>query len=498
MTEAAVAEDVEDHVLVEFLAEFGGDFGGMHHGLGVVAVDVEDRRFDHQGDVGGVGRGAAEGRGGGEADLVVHHDMDAAAGAVALDARKLEAFGDDALACEGRIAVQKDRQHLIAVGVAQLVLLGADLAEDDGVHRLKVRGVRGERQVHGVGVKGAVGGGAEVVFHVARAIHIFGLVGAALEFVENRLVGLLHHVGQDVQTAPVRHADDDVFHAMRAADLDDGFHRGDQRLGAVQTKALGPHVFDVEELFVALSLNQLVQDGAAAFAGEGDFLAVAFDALFQPRGLLGVGDVHVLQGKGAAIGAFDDLDDLAHRGGFQPQHIVDEDRAVHVGFGKAVGGGVKFRVAAAVGHAQGVQIGGQMAADAVGADQHDGADAVEHRALDLVLRQGDAFFDGLLDDLFAGGLGLDRPFAGERGGQVIGGHGRPIGAGPRRACGGALGLHVAVAKGAEELGPACINRGGVGGVAGGELVHVIGIGPVQERRGVEAGVWGLFGHGFLP
>ena len=57
VAEPAVAEDVDDHVLVELLAELGRDAGGVDHGLGVVAVDVEDRRLDHQGDVGRVGRG---------------------------------------------------------------------------------------------------------------------------------------------------------------------------------------------------------------------------------------------------------------------------------------------------------------------------------------------------------------------------------------------------------------------------------------------------------
>ena len=32
--------------------------GGMHHGLWVVAIHVEDRRFHHQGDIGRIGRGA--------------------------------------------------------------------------------------------------------------------------------------------------------------------------------------------------------------------------------------------------------------------------------------------------------------------------------------------------------------------------------------------------------------------------------------------------------
>jgi hypothetical protein len=82
VTEPAIAEHVDHHVLAELLAELGRDLGGVHHGLRVIAVHVEDRRLDHQRDVRRIGRGAREMRRGGEADLVVHDEMDRAAGAV--------------------------------------------------------------------------------------------------------------------------------------------------------------------------------------------------------------------------------------------------------------------------------------------------------------------------------------------------------------------------------------------------------------------------------
>lgn len=136
VTEAAVAEDVDDHILVELLAELGRDAGGMDHGLRVIAVDVEDRRFDDQRVVGRIGRGAREMRRGGKADLVVHHDMHGAAGLVALEARKRETFGHDALARKCRVTVQQHGHDGGAVFVVELVLLGADLAQHHGVHRL--------------------------------------------------------------------------------------------------------------------------------------------------------------------------------------------------------------------------------------------------------------------------------------------------------------------------------------------------------------------------
>ena len=44
--------------LLELLAELGGDLGGKDHRFGIIAIDMEDRRLDHLGDVGRIGRGA--------------------------------------------------------------------------------------------------------------------------------------------------------------------------------------------------------------------------------------------------------------------------------------------------------------------------------------------------------------------------------------------------------------------------------------------------------
>ena len=58
VTVAAVADHVDDDVLVERLAVLEGQLGDAHAGLGVVAVDVEDRRLHRLGDVAAVQRAA--------------------------------------------------------------------------------------------------------------------------------------------------------------------------------------------------------------------------------------------------------------------------------------------------------------------------------------------------------------------------------------------------------------------------------------------------------
>lgn len=51
MSVAAVAHDINNHVLVERGAPLGGHVAHVHHGLRVVAVHVEDGRVDYAGHV---------------------------------------------------------------------------------------------------------------------------------------------------------------------------------------------------------------------------------------------------------------------------------------------------------------------------------------------------------------------------------------------------------------------------------------------------------------
>ena len=80
--------------------------------------------------------------------------------------------------------------------VAALVLLGARLAQHHRIDRLEMRRVGRQREMDDVAVELAVGRGAEVVLHVARAAHLLGLRGAALELGEQRGVALVHDVAR--------------------------------------------------------------------------------------------------------------------------------------------------------------------------------------------------------------------------------------------------------------------------------------------------------------
>ena len=224
----------------------------------------------------------------------------------------------------------------------------------------------------------------------------------------------------------------------------------------------------MQEFLEAFGLYQLVQDGFAAIAGKLDFLAVALDPLFQPRGLFGIRDVHVLQREGAAVGAFDDIDDLFHRRDLEAKHIVDKDRAIHVLGPEAIGGRVQFRMGVAVAHAKRVKIGGKVTTDTVGADQHQRADTVEHGTLYLRVRQFDPLGGGFFGNLLTGGFrfGRDGPLAGQCRGQIVLRDGGPIAARPGWACGLCLNIGVVIVHRFEERLPCAINRIGIAGIAG--------------------------------
>jgi len=371
-------------------------------------------------------------RRGGKADLVIDHDMDRAAGAMPLEAREAKAFRHHALPGKGRIAMQQNGQNLGALGIVRLILLGADLAQHHRVYRFEMAGVGGQRQMDGVAVELAVVAGTEVVFHIARSVDILGFGTATPKLVEQRAVRLAHDIGQHVEPPAMRHPDDDVLHAKLPAALDDLLHRRDEAFATVKAKALGAHVFDMEVFLEPLGLDQLVQNRLATVPGKGDFLVVALDPLLEPGGLFGVGDVHVLQREGAAIGALDDGQDLAEACNLKAQHVVDENRPVHIGLGEAVGFRVKLGLGAMLAQAERVEIGDEMAADTVGANEHQRAHGIEHGALDRLVGNLDALLGGLGGNLLARVLQfrLGGPFARERGGELIGRHRRPVGPRP--------------------------------------------------------------------
>ena len=500
VAEAAITEHVDDDRLLELLPELGCDLGDVDDRFRVVAVDVEDRRFDHQSDVGAVRRRARVARVGGEADLVVDHEVDRTARAVTLEARQPETLGHNALTGKRRVAVNEQRHHRGAIVrlAAMLVLLGANLTQHHGVDDLKVRRVGRQRQVDVVAIERAVGRGAKVVLHVARSFDVVGLERTTLELREDRAVGLAHDLGKHVQAPAVGHAEHDFADAKLAAALDDLLKRRDHRFATVEAKPLRAGELDVDEFLERLRLDQLVEDRLLTLVGEADVLLLTLDALLDPGLLHRVGNVRELHADVPAVGATQDLQDLTHGRRFKAEHAVEEDRPVEVGIGEAVGLGLQFLVDLAVVEAEWIEVGNEVAHHAIGADQHQRADAVLRRAHRRDRVHLEALGVGLLRDALADALFHRAIVAGQRTDKVTIGRQLLQRRAPGRRSASVAFASALFLQALEKVSPLVADRPWVLLVLGLHLFDVGGIRSGKERGDGKLGVQSLTGHlGFL-
>ncbi len=137
----------------------------------------------------------------------------------------------------------------------------------------------------------------------------------------------------------------------------------------------------------------------------------------------------------------------------------------------------------------------EMAADAVGADQHERVDGIARRLHDVGIAQLDALgFRGrryfFADTLF----GL-HPLAVERGHQLAIRPQRPVRLFPGGAARAFDDVGLLVLQAAEKLPPFGIDCGGIGLVFGIEVFDVGGVAAVEERSAGKCGVGVLTGHG---
>ena len=167
---------------------------------------------------------------------------------------------------------------------------------------------------------------------------------------------------------------------------------------------------------------------------------------------------------------------------FEPEHVVDEDLAVVVGLGEAVGRRRQLVVVLErLGDAERIEIGVQMAAHAVGADHHDGAHGIARRLLHVRIGGRGAVRGGLVRTFFSMTLLDHAPVAVERRDQFAIGLQRP----GRLRPGGALGVlpdvvGVVLQRG-EEILPFRVDRRRVVLIGRMQLLDIVGIAAIEER-----------------
>ncbi len=151
-------------------------------------------------------------------------------------------------------------------------------------------------------------------------------------------------------------------------------------------KRLVPTNFSPRYFSSPLRLDHALHDHAPAVEGEVGAVLDVLDALLDPRLLGGIGDVHVFDTDLAAVGLAQPVHDLAQGGSVtQPERPEDQDRAVPVGLLEAVGRGIEFLVRRLVHQAERIEVGREMAADTIGADQQERARCVVCRGADLFI-----------------------------------------------------------------------------------------------------------------
>ena len=158
VSEFAETDDVDHHILLELHAVVECQLRHELHRFRVVAIDMENRRFDHFCNVSAISGGACIARiGGSETYLVVDNDMHRAASAVAPRVGEVQGFHDHALACECSIAMHQDRQHLVASVIATATLTCLDRTLHYRVDDFQVRRIEGQADMHRTTRRGDIG-----------------------------------------------------------------------------------------------------------------------------------------------------------------------------------------------------------------------------------------------------------------------------------------------------------------------------------------------------
>uniref|UniRef100_A0A146YLN3 Uncharacterized protein n=1 Tax=Fundulus heteroclitus TaxID=8078 RepID=A0A146YLN3_FUNHE len=399
---AAVAHQIDHHVLVERGPPLRRHLADVDDGFGVVGVDVEDRRVDDARHVRRVRRGTRHAGVGGEADLVVDHHVHGAVGGVGRQVGQVESLVHDALTREGCVSVHQDGHHPVPLVVSAVELVGFGLALNHGVHGLQVGrvGHQGQRDVP---VRHPVDPPVvhpQVVLHVPGAL--IGSLQPGVELAEDLFQFFTDHVGENVEPTPVRHAHDDVLHAVLRGFIDDGFQGRDQSLASLQAESF---------LCRPLLLQELLKPGGANHASQQRPLLLqselhhswSLELLPDPLTLIQVVDEHELHADVLAVRHLQAADDLLQRqhrlrasyegGGGQPEHLV-QVRLVQAVEAQLVGGcdnvGGDTRVQISVHDAEGVQLGHMVPPDLIGSDEGLDSQVILHQLLHVGLRTDQA------------------------------------------------------------------------------------------------------------
>ncbi len=282
------------------VAELEREADRADRGFGIVAVHVENRRLHRLRDVGRVHGRAGEAGRGRETDLVVDDDVHRAADVVARKLGKVERLGDDTLARERGVAVHEHGQHAVVVDVAEPILLGARHALGDRVDRFEVTRVRGERDRRSTRPM------SEVNLPVAPTWYFTspepcGTFGSSSPSNSRKICSydLPTHVREHVEPAAVRHAHHDLFDTGVGGRVEQEVEHRDQRLAAFEAESLLAEELGVQEALERFGAVEVAERMRRLSSGV--IARARLRLVLDPRLLIGLLDVHVLDADGARV-----------------------------------------------------------------------------------------------------------------------------------------------------------------------------------------------------
>ncbi len=213
--------------------------------------------------------------------LVIDDHVQRTADGVAVQLAEVQAFLDDALAGKRGVAVDENVHGVHAVDVVRAVLFGSGASEGDRVDELQMARVERQRQVDlATFRRDPVAAVTQVILHVAptpvdAAVHI-------LELAEDQLRTLVDDVGQDVQPAAMRHAEDDLVDALAARLFHREIQQRDEAFSPFKGEALRPKILPLDELLEDHCIGQPRQDADLFIASQFDPVFDVLHAFLQP------------------------------------------------------------------------------------------------------------------------------------------------------------------------------------------------------------------------
>ena len=142
--------------------------------------------------------------------------MKRAADRVSIQLAEIQRFLNHAFAGEGRIAVNQDHHAPLAVRIALTILFGPQAAQSDGIYKFQMAGIETQRKMdRPARGRYPIGAVSQVIFDVAASADIKTRVHIGKR-PEDLTGAFRHDVGEGVQAATMRHAENNLVDPLLA------------------------------------------------------------------------------------------------------------------------------------------------------------------------------------------------------------------------------------------------------------------------------------------